>query len=68
MKIEPRVTGRIIKRNNSIAHILSFGQILGHLDNSIEYLRYTLFGYSSGWLDHSLATLPSGWLDHSVAD
>ena len=57
MKIEPRVTGRIIKRNNSIAHILSFGQILGHLDNSIEYLRNTLFSYSSDWLDHSLATL-----------
>ena len=42
MKIEPRVTGQISKRNNSIAHILSVGQILGHLDNSIEYLRYTL--------------------------
>ena len=46
------------KRNNSIAHILSFGQILGRLDNSTEYLRYTLSGYSGGWLDHSLATLP----------
>ena len=34
------------KKNNSIAHILSFGQVLGHLDNSIEYLRYTLFGYT----------------------
>ena len=58
MKIEPRVTGRIIKKNNNIAHVLSFGQILGRLDNSTEYLRYTLSGYSGGWLDHSLATLP----------
>ena len=37
----------MIKGNDSTAHILSFGQALGCLDDSIEYLSYTLLGYSS---------------------
>ena len=37
----------MIKGNDSTVHILSFGQALGCLDNSIKYLSYTLLGYSS---------------------
>ena len=37
----------MIKGNDSTAHILSFGQALGCLDDSIKYLSYTLLGYSS---------------------